>query len=185
MLALGSGAVLDPDIQHRLEGLPVVYLAADFATIARRTGLDRPRVVIPGNPRGRLRACWGAPPALRELATVVVETDDLDPDEVAAEISARLSNDRDQDRRPALGRRPPYPVVVGVGVLGELPGLIPKHAQTVAVIHPEGLGEIARPACGALRRPGSPSKPSPFRTASTPRPSTSPPGYGRAWPGTG
>src|SRR3984957_17920655 len=41
VLALGSGAVLDPDIQHRLEGLPVVCLAADFATVARRLVLDR------------------------------------------------------------------------------------------------------------------------------------------------
>jgi 3-dehydroquinate synthase len=49
---------------------------------------------------------------------------------------------------------PPYQVIVGVGVLGELSGLVPKHARTVVVIHPEGLGEIARPACGALRAAG-------------------------------
>ena len=91
VLALGSGAVLDPDIQQRLEGLRVIYLAAGFATIARRMGLDRPRVVIPGNPRGRLRAMLEERRPLYELlATVTVETDDLDPDELAAEISARL-----------------------------------------------------------------------------------------------
>ena len=49
---------------------------------------------------------------------------------------------------------PPYQVVVGVGVLGELPGLVPEGVRTVVVIHPEGLGEIARPACGALRAAG-------------------------------
>ena len=49
---------------------------------------------------------------------------------------------------------PPYQVVVGVGVLGELPGLIPEESRTVVVIHPEGLGEIARPACGALKAAG-------------------------------
>ena len=48
----------------------------------------------------------------------------------------------------------PYQVVVGAGVLGELPGLVPKDARTVVVIHPEGLGEIARPACGALTAAG-------------------------------
>src|SRR2546428_12067141 len=48
----------------------------------------------------------------------------------------------------------PYQVVVGVGVLGELPGLVPEGARTVVVIHAEGLGEIARPACGALRAAG-------------------------------
>jgi 3-dehydroquinate synthase len=55
--------------------------------------------------------------------------------------------------RPSDGS-PPYPVIVGVGILGELPGLIPKKVQTVVVIHPEGLGEIARPACGALKAAG-------------------------------
>ena len=91
VLALGSGAVLDPDIQQRLEGLRVIYLAAGFATIARRMGLDRPRVVIPGNPRGRLRVMLEERrPLYEQLATVTVQTDDLDPDELAAEISARL-----------------------------------------------------------------------------------------------
>ena len=57
------------------------------------------------------------------------------------------------DVRPSDGS-PPYPVIVGVGILGELPGLIPKQARTVVVIHPEGLGEIARPVCGALSAAG-------------------------------
>ena len=47
-----------------------------------------------------------------------------------------------------------YQVVVGVGVLGELPGLVPKDTSTVVVIHAEGLGEIARPACAALTAAG-------------------------------
>jgi 3-dehydroquinate synthase len=54
--------------------------------------------------------------------------------------------------RPSDG--PPYQAVVGVGVLGELPGLVPKESRTIVVIHPEGLGEIARPACGALSAAG-------------------------------
>ncbi|HEY3871636.1 MAG TPA: 3-dehydroquinate synthase family protein, partial [Actinocrinis sp.] len=49
---------------------------------------------------------------------------------------------------------PAYQVIVGVGILGELPGLVPRGARTVVVIHAEGLGEIARPACGALRAAG-------------------------------
>jgi shikimate kinase len=94
VLALGSGAVLDPDIQHRLEGLPVVYLAADFATIARRVGLDRPRMVIPGNPRGQFRAMLEERrPLYEQLATVTVKTDDLDPDEVAAQVAAALGGE--------------------------------------------------------------------------------------------
>ena len=92
VLALGSGAVLDPGIQQLLGGLPVVYLAADFTTVARRTGLDRPRVVVPGNPRGRLRAMLEERrPLYERLASVTVQTDDLDPEELADQIAAQLS----------------------------------------------------------------------------------------------
>ncbi len=58
VVALGSGAVTDPGVQQMLAGQPVAYLAAGFAAIARRLGLDRPRVVIPGNPRAGCAACW-------------------------------------------------------------------------------------------------------------------------------
>ncbi len=48
----------------------------------------------------------------------------------------------------------PYNVVIGAGVLSELPALVGGDARTVVVIHPAGLGEIARPACGALAAAG-------------------------------
>jgi shikimate kinase len=91
VLALGSGAVLDEEIQGMLDGMNVVYLAAGFSTVARRTGLDRPRVVVPGNPRGRLRAMLDErAPLYERLATVTVPTDDQDPDEVAEQIAQAL-----------------------------------------------------------------------------------------------
>jgi 3-dehydroquinate synthase len=48
----------------------------------------------------------------------------------------------------------PYDVVIGTGVLGSLPDLVGKRAQTVAVIHAAGLGAIARPACRVLADAG-------------------------------
>ncbi|WP_326824018.1 3-dehydroquinate synthase [Streptosporangium sp. NBC_01639] len=48
----------------------------------------------------------------------------------------------------------PYDVVIGTGVLGELPGLLGPGVRTVAVIHPVGLPEIARPVCGAVEAAG-------------------------------
>ncbi len=92
VLALGSGAVLDSGVQALLEGLPVVYLSADFGTVARRVGLDRPRVVVPGNPRGRLRTMLGERDAIyQRLAAVTVPTDDLDPGELADQIAAEIT----------------------------------------------------------------------------------------------
>ena len=91
VLALGSGAVLDPDVRRMLGNQLIVYLEVESATVVKRAGLDRPRVVIPGNPRGRLRAMLDERrPVYAELATFTVSTDDLAPEEVAADIAGRL-----------------------------------------------------------------------------------------------
>jgi shikimate kinase len=91
VLALGSGAVLDPDVRRMIAGRLVVYLEAGFATVAKRSGMDRPRVVIPGNPRGRLRAMLEERhPVYAELAAITVPTDDMAPEEVAADLAKRL-----------------------------------------------------------------------------------------------
>ena len=58
------------------------------------------------------------------------------------------------ETRIQVGGEQPYEVVVGTGVLGSLPDLVGKRAQTVAVIHPAGLGAIARPACRVLADAG-------------------------------
>lgn len=47
-----------------------------------------------------------------------------------------------------------YDVVVGNGILGELPALVGERAQRVAVIHPDTLEEKARPVCEILRTAG-------------------------------
>ena len=56
-------------------------------------------------------------------------------------------------RIPVGGDRP-YQVVVGTGVLGELPSLVGKDARTVVVVHASGRAEIARPACQVLADAG-------------------------------
>lgn len=89
VIALGSGAVLDPGVRELLAGHRVVYLATGFPAVARRTGMDRAHVVVPGNPRGRLRAMLEERRPLYEgLATVVISTDELAPEEIAAQIAA-------------------------------------------------------------------------------------------------
>ena len=56
-------------------------------------------------------------------------------------------------RIPVSAERP-YEVVVGAGVLAELPGLVGERVATVFVIHDESLEHIARPACHALADAG-------------------------------
>ena len=91
VVALGSGAVLDQDVRRMIARKVVVYLEASFATVARRTGIDRPRVVIPGNPRGQLRTMLEERrPVYADLATITVSTDDMAAEEVAADLAKRL-----------------------------------------------------------------------------------------------
>lgn len=91
VVALGSGAVLDPDVRRMLAGWLVVYLEAGFATVARRTGMDAPRVVIPGNPRGRLRAMLEERQSVyAQLASVAIPTDGMAAEEIAADLAKRL-----------------------------------------------------------------------------------------------
>jgi shikimate kinase len=47
--------------------------------------------VVPGNPRGRLRAMLAErDPLYARLAQVTVPTDDLEPDELADQIAAEI-----------------------------------------------------------------------------------------------
>jgi 3-dehydroquinate synthase len=56
--------------------------------------------------------------------------------------------------RIPVGGDAPYEVVVGAGVLSELAGLVGKRVVTVAVIHAEGLAELASPVIRALTEAG-------------------------------
>ena len=62
--------------------------------------------------------------------------------------------------RVRVGGETPYDVVIGTGVLGELPSLL-GDAGIVAVVHAEGLPEIARPVCRALTEAGYDARPLP------------------------
>jgi len=56
-------------------------------------------------------------------------------------------------RIPVGGERP-YEVILGTGILGELPSLVGAGARTVVLLHARGRGEIARPACRVLADAG-------------------------------
>jgi shikimate kinase len=92
VLALGSGAVLDPGTRQLLAGQRVIYLEAGFPAVARRSGLDGPRPPVPGNPRGRLRQMLAERhPVYEGLAWRSVRTDDREPAEVAALLVAEIA----------------------------------------------------------------------------------------------
>lgn len=84
VLALGGGAVLDPDTRALLAGERVVYLSMDVEEAVRRTGLGAARPLLAVNPRKQWRELMEARRHLyEETATAVVPTDGRTPDEVA------------------------------------------------------------------------------------------------------
>ena len=93
VVAVGGGAVLDPGIQDGLAGRPVVYLETGFAALAKRVGLDRPRPLLVGNPRAKLKTLLDQRlPIYERLARITVGTDDRDAGDVAAEVELRLAD---------------------------------------------------------------------------------------------
>jgi shikimate kinase len=92
VIGLGGGAVLDPATQALLAGHQVVYLETGFTALAKRVGLDRPRPLLIGiNPRAQLKTLLDQRrPVYAGLAVLTVSTDEREPEEIAAEIAARL-----------------------------------------------------------------------------------------------
>jgi shikimate kinase len=91
VLALGGGAVLDPQSRQLLRGLPVVYLEVSIADAAKRIGLNRDRPLLVGNPRGQwIRLMDDRRGLYEEVATVTVSTDGVTADEAADRVLAAL-----------------------------------------------------------------------------------------------
>lgn len=91
VLALGGGAVLDPQTRVLLRGLPVVYLEVSIADAAKRIGLNRDRPLLVGNPRGQwIRLMDDRRGLYEEVSAVTVSTDGVTADEAADRVLAAL-----------------------------------------------------------------------------------------------
>ena len=92
VVSLGSGAVLDPQLEPLLRDRGVVFLDVRIADAAKRLGLDQPRPQLGLNPR----AAWTAMmnerrPAYERVSTLRVDTSGKSPDQVADEIATLLT----------------------------------------------------------------------------------------------
>ena len=91
VLALGGGAVLDPDTRELLAGHDVVFLRVGLSDSVKRVGLGAARPLLLGNVRGRIKALLDErTPVYESVATLVVDTDGRAPDDIAAEIVEAL-----------------------------------------------------------------------------------------------
>jgi len=89
---VAGGAVLDPANRELLRGAgAVVWLRAEPATLAARVGDGRGRPLLEGDPAGAVaRLDAVRRPVYAELADVVVDVDELSPDQVVERILAAL-----------------------------------------------------------------------------------------------
>jgi shikimate kinase len=99
VLALGGGSVLAESTRKLLAEHTVVFLNVGMAEGVRRTGLSTARPLLAGvSPRATFKALLDARlPLYREVATVEVATDKLEPagivDEVVAALAAEVDNE--------------------------------------------------------------------------------------------
>lgn len=87
VLALGGGAVTDPDTRSLLADHSVVFLDVGLADAASRIGLNRDRPLLLGNPRAQLKRLLDERrPLYVDVATVTVDTAGRNPQQVAEEV---------------------------------------------------------------------------------------------------
>lgn len=89
VVALGGGAVMNPNIQKGLEGHEVIWLKVSIGQATRRVGMNKARPLLLGNVRGRLiELLRERTPVYERLATQIVETDGRGSVEVADQLAA-------------------------------------------------------------------------------------------------
>jgi shikimate kinase len=87
VLALGGGAVLDPETRALLADHTVVFLRVGLTDAVQRVGLGTSRPLLLGNVRGRIKALLDErAPVYEAVATHQVDTDGRSPEDVAREI---------------------------------------------------------------------------------------------------
>lgn len=92
VLALGGGAVLDPGTRELLAGHRVVFLRVGLAEAVKRVGLGVGRPLLLGNVRSRIKTMLDErTPVYEGVATLVVDTDERTPAEVAIQIQEQLT----------------------------------------------------------------------------------------------
>lgn len=103
VLSLGGGAVLSERTRHLLAGHPVAFLSVGLAEGARRTGMSTARPMLAGiNPRATFKALLDARlPLYREVAAVELDTDGLEPAQLAERVIEELAGSDTGGRAPS------------------------------------------------------------------------------------
>jgi shikimate kinase len=94
VLALGGGAVMNPDVESALRQSldPICFLDVSLSSAAPRIGFNRDRPLLVGNPRAKWQELMNVRrPIYESLATLTVSTDSGTPSQIAQEVADILS----------------------------------------------------------------------------------------------
>ncbi|TSD62090.1 shikimate kinase [Aeromicrobium piscarium] len=95
IVSLGGGAPVHEDTRKLLREHRVVFLDVGLAQAAARVGMNSGRPLLLGNVRGQLKRLMDERrPVYLEVATTVIDTDALSPDEVADAVIAFVEEAR-------------------------------------------------------------------------------------------
>ena len=87
VVSLGGGALGNEQTRDLVKQQTVIWLVASLSGAVSRIGLNRNRPLLLGNVRGQLSDLMKIrEPIYREVSTYSIDTSDLRPDEVVAEI---------------------------------------------------------------------------------------------------
>lgn len=99
VLALGGGAVLDPDTRAVLREHPVAFLKVGLSDAVKRVGLGQGRPMLMGGVRGRVKVLLDERlPVYLEVADIVVDTDGRTAEDVADEVRRAVEAHEDEER---------------------------------------------------------------------------------------
>ena len=93
VLALGGGAIVNPETRALLAGHTVIFLDVDLSNAVARVGMNRNRPLLLGNVRTQMKQLMDARrPLYTEVASIIVDTNNRTTDEVAADLVAQLTS---------------------------------------------------------------------------------------------
>jgi shikimate kinase len=102
VLALGGGAIADPDTRAELAGHTVVHLDVGVSDAAHRVGMARDRPLLVEAPRARLAALLRERrPLYAAVATIVIDTAGRSPRDVAEAVLDALGTPPAEPAGPA------------------------------------------------------------------------------------
>lgn len=163
VLSLGGGALGREETRTLLADLPVLWLDVSKASAHERLFATTNRPMLSGeDPMGRWAELYADREAhYRDTAALRIDTSGMDPHDIVEGIGILLTAQRHHRSLQASSSEPVpslpgekwrtevhdergrYPVIVGRGILQNVPDLVPARAAKVMIIHQAAVREHA------------------------------------------